>query len=352
MMRHVRSPAWMVAVAAVFGSASAHCASAVARERCVPPPGTSAIEFRSGSNTLRGFIDLPDGRGKHPVVMIVAGGAPTNVTVDTYWDEMRQAFKQAGIATLIWDKAGNGCSDGKYSSALPIQERATETLAALDMLEQREDIDSRRIGAWALSQGGWVAPMAAVRSKDIALLMIVSGPGKDALSQGAYPSVALLRRAGASEAEVRNAYMILRRTLAVARAGGTVEEALAAGESLQKYSALRPTYQMDEAGAKQLQSLLAAPEWSLTAEEFLQHIEQPTLAIFGKRDAVVDWQESIEVYERAFKRSGNRDLTIRIFEDADHDMHPSETQPRTGSTFVPGYVETMVQWLKARGFAR
>lgn len=344
MGRHVERVRWaasMFAIVAVFGSASV-----IARERCVPPAGTSAIEFQSGGDTLRGFIDLPAGTGKHPVMMIVHGGAPTDVTVDSYFEDMRRAFRTAGIATLLWDKAGNGCSEGQYSSALPLQERATEVLAALAMLEQRNDIDPRRIGVWAHSQGGWVGPMAAVRSNDIALLIVVSGPGRDALSQGAYPSVGLLRGAGVSAEEAEKAYATLRRVLAVSRAGGTVEEALAATDGLQKYPALRSTYQMDEAGAKQLQSFLAAPEWSYTAEEFLRQIEQPTLAIWGKRDAVVDWRESVDIYRRAFQESGNRDLTIELFEDADHEMSASEPP-----TFVPGYLETMIRWLRVRGFA-
>ncbi len=348
--RNVRWAAWWGSVALMFVLAISLPTRAQGGEPCAPPAGTSAIEFQSGNNILRGFIDLPAGGGKHPAIMIVHGGANTRVMVDTYLDELRHAFTGAGVATLIWDKAGNGCSDGQYTSALPIQERATEVLAALAMLRQRADIDSTRIGAWALSQGGWVAPMAAVRSKDLAFLIVVSGPGADALSQGAYPSVGLLQRAGASAAEAQKAYATLRRTLAVLRAGGTVEEALAISESLRKYSALRPTYQMDETGAKQLQALLAAPEWSLSAAEFLEQVTQPTLAIFGKRDAVVDWRESVDVYRRSFKRSGNRDLTIKLFADADHEMFPSESPPRRTSVFARGYVDTMVAWLRARGF--
>ena len=332
---------WTLAIVAILGAASV-----VARERCAPPAGTSAIEFQSGGDTLRGFIDLPAGPGKHPVMMIVHGGAPTDVTVDTYFDDLRQAFRAAGIATLLWDKAGNGCSEGQYSSALPLQERATEASAAIAMLKQRGDIDPRRIGVWAHSQGGWVGPMAAIRSDDIALLIVVSGPGRDALSQGTYPSVGLLRDAGASAEEAEKAYTTLRRVLAVSRAGGTVEEIRATAASLQKYPALRSTYEMDEAGVKQLQSFLAAPEWSFTAEEFLRQLEQPTLAIWGKRDAVVDWRESVDIYRRAFKESGNRDLTIKLFEDADHEMIASKVQ-----TLVPGYIETMIRWLRLRGFA-
>lgn len=325
-------------------------AHAAAREPCIPPAGTSSIEFRSAGNTLRGFIDLPAWRAKHPAILMVLGGGDSDVTVDDYLVEVRKAFRQAGIATLLWDKAGNGCSSGKYSSALPIQERATETLAALDMLKQRDDIDARRIGVWGFSQGGWVAPMAAVRSKDIAYLILVNGAGKDALSQGAYLSVGLLRAAGVNEAEATQAYATLRRSLAVLRAGGTAEDSLAVAKDLQKYPALRPTFRLDEAGAGELQSLLARPEWSYTAEEFLQQVNLPTLAIFGKRDTIVDGSESADVYRRAFERAGNRDLTIEFFDDADHYMFQPEQQGQ--KRFARGYIHTMIEWLEDRRFTQ
>jgi uncharacterized protein len=80
------------------------------RTPCVPPDNTTLVEFQSGGNTLRGFIDLPKRPGRHPAILIVHGGADSDVTVNPYHDEMRRAFRAAGIATLIWDKAGNGCS--------------------------------------------------------------------------------------------------------------------------------------------------------------------------------------------------------------------------------------------------
>ena len=48
----------------------------------------------------------------------------------------------------MWDKSGQGCSSGKYTSRFPVRERAAEVLAALELLKQRDDIDTSRIGAW------------------------------------------------------------------------------------------------------------------------------------------------------------------------------------------------------------
>ena len=195
-----------------------------------------------------------------------------------------------------------------------------------------------------------VAPMAAVRSRDIAYLIIVNGPGRDALSQGAYPLVQLLRKSGIGEAEAEKAYDTMRRVVAILRANGTAEEAMAAGNGLEKYPALRADYRVDETGIHTLQALLKDPVWSLEADQFLRHVDQPTLAIFGKRDALVDWRESIGVYQSAFRDSGNRDLTVKVFDDADHEMQPSPEKRSDSTKFVRGYLTTVISWLEARGF--
>ena len=341
-----------IAMLAVCFVAAPILVAAPQRSPCVPPPGTTPVEFRSGDNILRGFIDLPAGAGRHPAIMIIHGGADTDVTADVeYWKQMRSAFRRAGIATLVWDKAGNGCSSGSYSSKLTIQERATEALAALEILKRREDIDSARIGLWALSQGGWVAPMVAVRSASIAYLIVVSGPGRDALSQGLYPAIHVLREAGVSGPEADDAYAALRKSLAVLRAGGTAQESAAVVAPLRKYPALQKAYGLDLATVESLRVLLAQqPAWSIEAAVFLEQLDQPTLAIFGERDAMVDWRESIAVYRSSFARSGNRDLTIKTFPDADHEMVPTAARRRAGEMFVEGYLETMIEWLAARNF--
>ena len=109
-------------------------------------------------------------------------------------------------------------------------------------------------------------------------------------------------------------------------------------------------YRCDEADVRTLQALLKDPAWSVEAGEFVRQLNQPTLAIFGKRDAVVDWRESIDVYRSAFEQSGNRDLTVKAFDEADHEMLPSSNQRSPDSIFVRGYIETMISWLEARAF--
>lgn len=217
-MKHPRSRHELQVLVAISVIAPAIATAAPPRSPCVPPANSTLIEFRSNENTLRGFIDFPEGSGRHPAIVMVQGAGRSDVTVDTGpFDEMREAFRHAGIATLIWDKAGDGCSEGKYSTGFPVRERATETIAAVQALQRRDDIDPARIGLWGVSQGGWVAPMAAVRSKGVAFLIVVSGPGRDAISQMIFYSTSELRETGIDAAEANAAHAALQRAFTIAR---------------------------------------------------------------------------------------------------------------------------------------
>lgn len=352
-MKHAPSRLTLMVLAAVLAVAPAIAAVAPLRSPCVPPANTTLIEFRSDGNTLRGFIDIPEGSGRHPAIVMVQGSGRSDVTVDTgLFEEMRQAFRRAGIATLIWDKPGDGCSEGKYSRGFPIRERTTETIAAVQTLQRRDDIDPARIGLWGVSQGGWVAPMAAVRSRDVAFLIVVSGPVRDAISQMTFDAISRLRETGIGAAEANAAHAVLQRAFAIARAGGGPEEFLAAVEPLQKYPLLRELHMLDATSRGYMSAAVSVPEWSISADILLREIDQPTLALFGERDTMVDSREGAEVYRDSFAGGGNKDLTIKTFRNAGHGMVAAPgSQPAQGSIFVDGYIDTMVAWLKTHNFA-
>ena len=326
------------------------CAADSTRQ-CAVPVGTKSFVFSSEGHTLRGFIEATAGGRNQPAILILHGSGSTDVMHDDrsdggYYRAQREAFRSAGLATVVWDKAGDGCSEGQYPHGTPIMARATEVLAAIEALKQRPEIDPKRIGLWGISQGGWVAPMAAVRSKDVAFLILVSSPGRDAVSQLEYQAVNALRASGVDETELRSAAATLRRAFAIMRAGGSSQEFAAAVEPLQKYPVLR-----------ELGITVGTPEgyraWQSTTDfvyrpdTALRELKQPTLAIYGDHDVLVDWRESVAIYRESFKRANNHDLTIKIFKGADHNIYGIG---RTKS--VDGYADIMTGWLRARGFAQ
>lgn len=235
--------------------------------------------------------------------------------------QLRDAFRKIGFATAVWDKPGNGCSDGKYVSSLPLRERTTEAIQAIAALKQRPDIDLSRIGLWALSQGGWIAPMIAVRSEDLKFMIVVSGPGRDAMSQGAYYASNEVRRHGGSRDEALQVRAILNRAGAIGVSGGSVDELRKVFAPLTKYRVLHDMGVFDVTTKGFMAAAQTNPEWTQSADLLLREVSLPTLAIFGEEDTVVDWRESMAVYRDAFARSGStHQLTIKTFARADHNI--------------------------------
>jgi pimeloyl-ACP methyl ester carboxylesterase len=76
-------------------------------------------------------------------------------------------FARRGIAVLALDKR----SDWQGAT---FENIADDVVAAVQMLRRRNDIG--RIGLYASSQGGWVAPIAAARSADISFVVCAACP--------------------------------------------------------------------------------------------------------------------------------------------------------------------------------
>jgi dienelactone hydrolase len=64
--------------------------------------------------------------------------------------------------------------------------QARDALAAVAWLERQRDIDAKRIGLTGGSMAGWVIPLAAAQSKDVAFAAIQSGPAMSVARQRAY----------------------------------------------------------------------------------------------------------------------------------------------------------------------
>src|SRR5439155_13512722 len=80
-----------------------------------------------------------------------------------------------GIAFLGYDKRGVGGSTGDWRRA-GVEDLAEDAIAGVRYLRQRPDIDPKRVGLGAGSEGGWLAPVVAARDPDLAFILTVMGP--------------------------------------------------------------------------------------------------------------------------------------------------------------------------------
>lgn len=130
-----------------------------------------SASYSSAGTTLAGTLYLPLEPGPHPALVTHFG---SDRWTRASWDWARP-WVERGVAVFSYDKRGVGQSGGTCCS-LDFDLLASDVLAGVQVARSHPRVDPARVGLWGFSQGGWVAPHAAVRDPSIAFLIIGSGP--------------------------------------------------------------------------------------------------------------------------------------------------------------------------------
>lgn len=277
------------------------------------------VSFANGGVTLSGTLVLPPGKGPHPAVVIMNGSGS--------WDRSASLgiatfFVLNDVAALIYDKRGCGKSTGDWNKS-GFDDLAGDALAGLELLKNRPDINPNQIGLWGISQGGWVVSLAASRSKDVAFVISVSGPGITPEEQGAYCVEHWMQAAGYSKADVNEASSLSLLTIRCRRMDSgwkDLEAERKSDENKPWYSAC-PYLDCDAPGASKFWQLIG----NYDPVPALRKVHCPVLAVFGELDPFVPVQKSADIWNSALGEAGNRDVTIKILPHADHLMSDTQT---------------------------
>jgi Dipeptidyl aminopeptidases/acylaminoacyl-peptidases len=127
-------------------------------------------KFPSGDLSLRGKLVLPQGAGPFSAVVIVHGSEDYSA-VDYYSEPYLYAAN--GFAALAFDKRGTGESQGKYLQNFHVL--SDDVVAAVRWLRTQPEIDGNRIHLAGFSQGGWIAPLAALKDGNIRSVLVGYG---------------------------------------------------------------------------------------------------------------------------------------------------------------------------------
>jgi uncharacterized protein len=296
------------------------------------------VEFESQGTRLTGVVRRPAGDGPHPAVAFVDGSGPAE---RGDWDDEAEALAAAGFASLAWDKPGCGGSGGDWRDQ-SLHDRAAEALAAVACLAGQEGVDPRRIALLGGSQGGWVGPLAASRSRAVAAVISLSGPGVSPYEQEAYRVEHMLRDAGAGEDQVAEALAFFHRRAARLRRGDDLEEVLA--EQLSHRDA--PWYPVlgDDGVVEHLAFLGRIYDYD--PAPVLARVTCPLLAIWGARDVYVPVAASAEAFAAALGRAGNGSFRLEVIPDADHGLRLPATGGAERGPRIPDLMDMVVTWLR------
>jgi pimeloyl-ACP methyl ester carboxylesterase len=298
------------------------------------------VRFQNGNITLAGTLLLPVGKGPHPAVVFIHGSGPETRAASRF---LADHFARRGIASLIYDKRGTGASTGNWESA-GFGDLADDALAAVQFLKSRTEINHRQIGLRGQSQGGWIAPLTASRSSDVAFIIIVSGPTVPPWQQETYKVQARTRAMGLPESEVVEAVGLMKLKFEVASTGKGWEQLAAAWEKARGKKWYPLTNPLNTLAA--LQEVWRR-EFAFDPVPVLETVTCPLLGIYGESDSNVQTKESAAILEKALGKAGNKDFTIKIFPKADHAIlvWPDPKGQSHWLRFADGYIETMTEWL-------
>jgi hypothetical protein len=320
------------------------------------PPGAQktreeAIHFASGKITLAGTLVLPSGAERHPAVVLFHGSGPQER--DLF---MARWFAAQGVAALAYDKRGVGESEGSFRT-VPFMDLCDDGLAAIAYLKSRKEIDPKRIGVWGLSQGGWLGPLAASRSADVAFVIAVSGPGVSPGEQMIVLYGNELRARGLAERDIQEAGTLRREIYNYLYTGNGYEQAKAdldrarvkpwwSAVKAQRDRLYEPLQKPSELNERDNPNIVRfARDMHYDPVPALEALRVPALFLFGDQDELIPVEKSVDVIRQISTQSGHRDFTIQVLHNVDHGMHLVSNGAE--GTIAPEYLTAMRTWLAA-----
>ena len=328
------------------------------------------VTFANGDVTLAGTLTIPEGTGPFPAVVMITGSGAQNRDEEIFglrpfrW--IADHLTRHGIAVLRYDDRGVGGSTGAIQTATS-EDFAGDALAGVSLLATRSDISADAIGLVGHSEGGIVAPMAAVRSPSVAFIVLLAGTavtGEQILyAQGDR----ILRANGATAEQLRIQREVQEMLFRAVRTGEGWDEA----QRVVEEQARAAIAQMPEAQRNAIadvdtfvktraqQQLIAVRlPWFRFFLEFdpatvLEKVDVPVLALFGEKDLQVPPDVNVEPMRAALERAPTDDFTIEVIPGANHLFQEAVTgSPNEYATlkkeFVPGFLELMTNWILKR----
>jgi uncharacterized protein len=308
------------------------------------------VHFGSGNIRLAGTLIAPKPAGKRPAIVLVHGsGAESR----EYMLPFARFLVRRGMAVLAYDKRGVGSSSGDWTTAT-FDDLAGDVVAAFHYLRNRADIDATQVGLLGISQAGWIMPLAAVRAKELAFLISVSGAGVSPAETTIDQARNEMTARGMKPQAVDQIVALMKLQYEFARSGQGWDE----------YAALRATLAARMgAPPDTFPGTPDHPSWQVIRRLYfydpaptLRQLRVPTLALFGELDNNIMADKNKTAWESALSAGGHRDYTLRIVPQGNH----LQLEARIGSNaemaslqrFVPAYFTTIQDWLakRVRGF--
>ena len=312
---------------------------------------------------LAGTLTLPPSKSPVPAVVLITGSGPQdrNETLLGHRPFLVLAdhLTRRGIAVLRVDDRGMGGS-APGSPTVTSENYAEDVLAGVAFLKGRKEVNPHQIGLIGHSEGGMIAPMVAVRSKDVAFIVMMAGLGQTGADVILMQGDLLTRASGVdpqTTANVRKVYEQIFAMLKIERDNATAEKKI--GEVIANQMATMSEEQK-QAFAPVVRTINTQTQMYLSnwfryfllydPAPTLAMVRIPVLALVGEKDLQVPPKENLALIEAALKKGGNKRYTILLMPGLNH-LFQTATTGAPGEysliqeTISPTALQTISDWI-------
>lgn len=322
------------------------------------------FENKSDKIFLAGTLTFPKEGKKFPAAVLISGSGPQNRDEELLGHKpflvLSDHLTRNGYAVLRFDDRGVGESEGDFKSATT-EDFAKDVLAAVEYLKTRNEIDHSRIGLIGHSEGGIIAPMAAIQNDKIAFIVLLAGtglPGEEIL----YLQSRLIEEAsGTPEEDIKRSLEFSSVIYDAIKKSG---DFVVAEKRIKEYFWREYMEMSDEDKQKigdpeaflNIQLRVTLTPWfkfflTYDPAPALEKVKCPVLAIIGEKDLQVPPKENLPAIEEALKRGGNQNYTVKELPGLNHLFQTAETgspieYAKIEETMAPLALDTITNWLK------
>ena len=277
------------------------------------------VENKTAGVKLAGTLTSPRGAAPHPAVVLITGSGPQNrdeaIMGHRPFLVLADHLTRQGIAVLRCDDRGVGKSTGVFSKATDA-DFVEDTLAAVGYLRTRKEIDPKRIGLVGHSEGGIVAPRAAVKSGEVAFIVLLAGVGvpmEELLVQQGQDIARVMGASGEmadrSAVVQRKIFRAIKEEKDPAKAEAAVRQALR-DQMVSLSDDQRAALGLSDAALDGQIKMVLSPWFrdlvGYDPRPTLKAVKCPVLAINGEKDLQVAAKENLAAIRDALAAGGNQ----------------------------------------------
>jgi pimeloyl-ACP methyl ester carboxylesterase len=307
--------------------------------------------------SLAGTLTRPDTNESHPLVILISGSGPQDRNQDVFGQRtflvLADHLTRSGVAVLRYDDRGTAESTGDFSTATSA-DFTSDTLAIVDYLAARSDMNLSGIGLVGHSEGGLIAPIAAGQSDSVDFVVLLAGPGVPSRELILTQSRRFATFRGADEDTLDRIIEIQTRLAEITIADTSTETARAELEAF--LTADLMTSVGDDPANREAAIASVLRPWY---RYFLRHdpapyltaLDIPVLVLNGSLDMQVEAADNLAGMREHL--AGTPDTTIMELEGLNHMFQTAETgsmleYAQIEETFAPSALMLISDWIGAR----